>query len=48
MFDIKSKFHENKDWNLQTGIVSAGHQFIKSKFHENKDWNISKAYSPIG
>ncbi len=39
MFDIKSKFHENKDWNLQTGIVSAGHQFIKSKFHENKDWN---------
>ncbi len=25
--DIKSKFHENKDWNslLQTGIVSAGH-----------------------
>ena len=37
--NIKSKFHENKDWNLQTGIVSAGHQFIKSKFHENKDWN---------
>ena len=38
--DIKSKFHENKDWNSIAGArsweVSVS---IKSKFHENKDWN---------
>ena len=37
---IKSKFHENKDWNpasvANTITASAN---IKSKFHENKDWN---------
>ncbi len=36
---IKSKFHENKDWNGAIGHLSIPNWFIKSKFHENKDWN---------
>ena len=37
--DIKSKFHENKDWNLVTFLPMPISLIIKSKFHENKDWN---------
>ena len=37
---IKSKFHENKDWNGMMGNMSdRPYMPIKSKFHENKDWN---------
>ena len=40
MWGIKSKFHENKDWNLFHPYQSVREQLdIKSKFHENKDWN---------
>mgnify|MGYP006987147590 FL=1 len=43
MLDIKSKFHENKDWNDYL-YQKADMQFlIKSKFHENKDWNAPLA-----
>ena len=37
---IKSKFHENKDWNLILLFCCVCRIPIKSKFHENKDWNI--------
>ena len=36
---IKSKFHENKDWNIQPALILIHAVIIKSKFHENKDWN---------
>ena len=36
---IKSKFHENKDWNRYFLQLDYRSLFIKSKFHENKDWN---------
>ena len=37
---IKSKFHENKDWNNVPKSSKFMLVDIKSKFHENKDWNI--------
>ena len=36
---IKSKFHENKDWNDLIYLPLTSSSPIKSKFHENKDWN---------
>ena len=36
---IKSKFHENKDWNYMRKLRHHHRLPIKSKFHENKDWN---------
>ena len=39
LMNIKSKFHENKDWNLVRHSLLQLGLFIKSKFHENKDWN---------
>ncbi len=38
---IKSKFHENKDWNKVQDGIHPPWTLIKSKFHENKDWNYS-------
>ena len=40
--DIKSKFHENKDWNSHAAKPFLSMRTIKSKFHENKDWNLCK------
>ena len=45
---IKSKFHENKDWNQTLQELTKHASDIKSKFHENKDWNcIYPRYSGL-
>ncbi len=45
---IKSKFHENKDWNSEHHAWSVASKLpIKSKFHENKDWNEDTDWSSL-